>query len=106
MIGGTAPEPGSLLLLAQDRGQPPSDKTVKELELAGGGMFEGAEPPPKHGIEVGDDPPQTHTSASFRLVAHPILERFQAFLAHEPKTALEPITQLVESLARLTLAAD
>src|SRR5476649_1684192 len=55
-------------------------------------MFEVAEPPPKHGIEVGDDPPQTHTSASFRLGAHLVLERFQAFLAHEPKTALEPIT--------------
>lgn len=92
MVVGTAPEPGSLLLLAQDRAQPPSDKTVKELELAWGGMFEVAEPPPKHGIEVGDDPPQTHTSASFRPGAHLVLERFQAFLTHEPKTALEPIT--------------
>src|SRR6266700_4024828 len=64
MVVGTAPEPGSFLLLAQDRAQAPSDKTVKEFELARNSMFEVAEPAPKHGIEVGDDPPKTHTSAS------------------------------------------
>src|SRR6266700_7106019 len=106
MVLGTASECGSFLLLAQDRAQPPSYKAVEEPELGWSRVLEVAEPAPKHGIEVGNNPLQAHAPTTARLAAHLVLERSQAFLAHEPTPALEPITEEVESLARFSRVTD
>src|SRR5665213_4083602 len=106
MVLRTASEGGSFLLLAQDRAQPPSDEAVEEPELGWGSLLEVTEPSSKHRIEVGDNTLQAHATTAAGLAAHLVLERFQAFLAHEPTPTLEPIAEKVESLPRFSRIAD
>jgi hypothetical protein len=55
-----------LFLLAQDSSQPSADHLVDPAEQAWPGVFEVAEPSPKHRVEVSDDPFQAIAPASNR----------------------------------------
>src|SRR5258708_24205732 len=114
MVVEVSSEARALFLLAQDRAQPSSDEAIQGAELGWHDILEVAKPPSKHGIEVGDDPPQAHAPASSRRGAHLVprfrrgqaLERVPALLAHEAVAGLEPVAQEVEPLARLSAVSD
>ena len=106
MVVWTATEPWPLFLLAQDRPQPSPDEAVQKTELGWHGVFEVTEPSPQHRVELADDPAQAYAPAPSRLGAHLVLERLQAFLAHEPMPGLEPIAKEVEPLTRLQAVPD
>src|SRR6266404_8704912 len=91
MVVEVSSEARALFLLAQDRAQPSSDEAIQGAELGWHDILEVAKPPSEHGIEVGDDPPQAHAPA---------------LLAHEAGAGLEPVTQEVEPLARVSAVAD
>ena len=64
-------------------------------------MFEITEPATQRRIEIGDDPRHALAFASPRFGAHFVLDRLQALVAHEAMAGFEPVTQEVESSARL-----
>ena len=70
VIVGTAAEAWPLFLLAQDSSQPSSDETVQMAMDGRRGLLEVAEPSPKHGVEIVDDPPHARAPAAAGHGAH------------------------------------
>src|SRR5260370_8771595 len=106
-MGGLASsDAGALFLLAQEGTQPAADEAVEDAEQSWRGMFEVAKPPPKHRVEIGDDPFQAIASAAGRHPPHFVFERLQALLAHQPAACLEPVAKEVEPLSRLAAVAE
>jgi hypothetical protein len=56
VIRHAPPHRRPFVLLAQDRAQPSPDRLVKSAEQVWSGVFDVAEPPPQHRIEVSNDP--------------------------------------------------
>ena len=90
MVGLAPSKAGALFLLAQDGTQPSADEAVEDTEQGWCGMLEVAKPPPKHRVEVIDDPLQAIAPAAARPASHFVLERLQALLAHQSATCLKP----------------
>src|SRR6266480_4498779 len=106
MIGLASSDTGALFVLAQDGAQPAADETVEDAEQSMFGVLEIAKPPPKHRVEILDDPLQAIAQAAARHPSHLVLERLQALLAHQPATCLKPVAQEIEPLSRLAAVAD
>src|SRR6516225_6467599 len=106
MVGPAPSNAGAFFLLAQDGTQPSADEAVEDTEQSWCGMLEVAKPPPKHRVEVIDDPLQAIAPAAARHASHFVLERLQALLAHQPATCLKPVAKEIETLSRLAAVGD
>src|SRR6266446_6849638 len=106
VIVGTAAEAWPLFLLAQDGSQPSSDEAVQMAMNGRRGLLEVAEPSPKQGVAIVDDPPHARAPAAAGHGAHFVLERAQALLAHQPTAGFEPVAEEVKPLPRFATVAD
>src|SRR5712691_5737685 len=105
MVGLTAPEAGTFLLLAQERAQPSADELVEHDEGAGIGMLEVAEPAAQHRVEFFDDPREADPARSSRLRPDVVLEAGQALLADKALSGFKPIAEELEAFPRLPAVA-
>ena len=98
----------------QDCPQPSSDEAVQMAVNGRRGLLEVAEPSPKHGVEIVDDPPHARAPAAAGYGAHFVprfrrgqaLERAQALLAHQPTSGFEPVAEEVKPLPRFATVAE
>src|SRR6516225_2836108 len=106
VVGLAPPNAGALFLLAQDGAQPAADKSVEDAEQSRCGVLEVAKPAPKHRVEIIDDPREAVASAAAGHVSHFVLERPEAFFAHQPATRFKPVAQELKPLCRLATVAN
>ena len=88
-------------LLAQDSPKPSTDESIYRLERVSVGVFEIREPASEHRIEVFDDVLQAISPSPPGPLPNTILEAGQTLLPDPAPSALEPVTQELESLAFL-----
>ena len=96
----------TLVLLEQERTQPPSDEAVEILEGGWIGLLEVSEPTPQHPVEIDDHDCEAVASCPFRLIPDAVLELVQTLLAHEAPAGFEPVAQELEPFPRLPAVAD
>ena len=99
MIGMTSSESWALFLFAQESAESSSDEAVDLSQDLMIDVFEVAEPPTEHRIEISDDMREAIAPCSARPLSDVILEAFQALLTHLASSGLESITQKVEALS-------
>src|ERR1700731_5323253 len=106
MVGLTASEAGTLVLLAQERAQPSADELVEHDKGAGMCVLKVAEPATQRPIEVSDDAREAVAARASRLHPDAVLEAGQALLADQTPTGFEPIAEEVEAFPGIPAIAD
>jgi hypothetical protein len=98
MIARRSTKARTLLPLAQDRSEPPTDKAIDVPKRAAVSLLEVTKPAPQEGIELGDDCRQTTAASATRLFSDLRPKGFSAFRAHPapssekiPKSALATV---------------
>src|SRR5712691_10904305 len=106
MVGVTSSEAGTLLLLAQQLAQPPSNEAVECDEGGRVGMLEVAEPAAQHRVEIIDDPLEALASCPSCLGPDVVLEAGQALLTDPTPAGFEPVAEELEALPGPPAVAD
>ena len=101
MILATLSQPRPLLLLTQDRPQPPSRKAIGSAKGHRMSVLEVVKPTAQHRIELGNNGCHTISSRALGLDPNPLSQRLKALAPNPTPPRLEAIAQKLKALSLL-----